>query len=191
MKLSMQPATKLITTLMCATQITATTFAQTNIPSPHHLIIKTNLLNTLFIPSIHAEYQIGKRLSVQGNFHRTQYTFINSTERKLSVNIEARYYILARTTGNLTGMYLSAGPGLHHDYNSARFVDSNTFYNVGETSLMLPVFRLGGQIRSRNTKWYGDFGAGLANLAFPLKRNDLYNQSLEFRAMLALGYRIL
>jgi Protein of unknown function (DUF3575) len=179
-----------IIALVCGMISSTTTFAQTNIPSPHHLIIKTNLLNIIFAPSVHIEYQLKRNLSVQAHYHRFRYVFFG-TEDILNTNVELRYYLPTKTTGHLTGMYVSGGIGVHTDYNETRLLGSTLFYHIEETSLMLPVIRFGNQIRSKNTHWYADFGGGLAYYILPFQRNDRYSVTPDFRATVAVGCRIM
>jgi hypothetical protein len=160
----------------------------------HHLLVKTNLLNVPALPSVHAEFQLAYRWSVQVNFHRAKCRCFNEKQLQvLSSNIEARYYLSSEKPGKLTGLYTSLGVGIFHDYKVQKLKNPFVweFYEVDEISLVLPIVRLGIQIKSKNSRWYGDAGFGYAYLAKPFQFNEQYVANWQPRGTIALGYRLL
>jgi hypothetical protein len=164
-------------------------FCQQKKEATPKVILKTNVLNALIIPSLHAECKLGQRTSIQANFHRARFVFFNENS-SLALSAEARYYFSKVKASTLTGIYGAIGAGLFHDYLETRAIDSFGNTQIGLTSLALPTTRLGMQFAGKSARLYGDFGIGINYHAAPLQKDNLFNAEPQMRLMVAIGYRI-
>ncbi|MFM2386524.1 MAG: hypothetical protein RL660_1281 [Bacteroidota bacterium] len=163
--------------------------AQTTVDKPEKaIVLKTNALNILFIPSIHGEFQVAKKFSVQANVHRVRYTFM-STSQLLNMSMDARYYIVPTKNKQLAGLYVLGGMALSHDYDAWRTVDSVSI--PGGTSMIGPMAKIGYQmVVGQKQRLYLDANLGFAAFLWTTKRNDYFNGEQEGRIFLGAGYRI-
>ncbi len=164
---------------------TSVALVKDKIPNPKTLIVKTNLLNIIMIPSFHLEYSLRPKHSLQFNFHRAQLTFL-TREDWLNASLDWRYY-LAKKKKPFNGFYLSTGLHANHDYNSY-FKDSTSQKPISQTNLGVQV-KVGFQANFKNSNWYFDFGVGSAFSLINLQNPEDIN-SPEMRLNISLGYRL-
>jgi hypothetical protein len=151
-------------------------------------IIKTNILNIPLIPSLHLERQVTNKISLQANFHRASFVFINQTDL-LNASIDARYYFKKQEEAKLKGFFASLGVGINHRYNTGRWIDSN-YISSGFSKLGLPQTKLGYQYQSANKRFVFDTSIGLVLFPIALQRNDLFYVEYEYRANIGVGWRL-
>jgi hypothetical protein len=154
-------------------------------------IIKTNLLNILFIPSAHLEQQLAKKMSVQLNFHRARVNFI-SLSQYLNTSADLRYYLfrpkLKNNTRALLGLYPSLGFQIHHDYQAVRYVGGTAIY--GGATEFGPQAKVGFQYQSANSRFVADLNIGMAIMVGQFQKTDTYYPDNEGRLGICLGYRL-
>jgi hypothetical protein len=151
-------------------------------------IIKTNILNIPLIPSLHIERQVTNKISLQANFHRASFVFINQTDL-LNASIDARYYFKKQEETKLKGFFASLGVGINHRYNTSRQVDS-TYIQGGRTLLGIPQTKLGYQWQSANRRFVFDTSIGIIAFPLSLQRDDNFYLEFEYRANIGVGWRL-
>jgi hypothetical protein len=155
------------------------------------LIIKTNLFSMLSgPPSIHAEFKVAKKTSIQANYRYANYEFFWEKYRFINANIDVRFYNNAVKATDLKGLYGSLGVGILHDYYSQQKYTGTKYYYTEATWLELAIVKLGYQFGNKKRRWYGDLNVGASTIKFPLYKEEGNGRDHSFRATAAVGYRI-
>jgi hypothetical protein len=160
-----------------------TSFALTAQDNQQNVIIKTNVLNLILIPSAHFEFRVADKSSVVLNFHRGKLVFL-SKHNWINASIDFKRYFSKKT--NLTGFYFSPGIAYNYDYDDVKLDEAGNVIKYGISSIG-GIARIGYQF-GLNDHWIIDLGTGLA-ITKEVESNYEDTANAELRLMAGVGYK--
>jgi len=148
-------------------------------------IIKSNLLNTFMIPSIHLEQEINPNTSIQLNLHRGSLVFI-SPDEWINASINMRKYLKP----HLNKWYGAAGVNYHYNILATRYNQKTGNFLKGSMSLG-PELRIGYQSADpyKFRRWVFDVNIGASLPFVPLQPHGI-GKSVQARLTVGIGYQL-
>ena len=151
-------------------------------------ILKTNLLNIPFVPSVQLEQQISNKSSVQLNVHRGYLVFFEEKDW-LNITMDYRMYLTKKTHKKIKGLYLSPALTYYHDYSTWRKNSEDVSIGKGFNNLGIQ-FNLGYQKMFKKDKFIFDIGAGGNADLITLEKTHKNLKTIQPRLNVSLGLNL-
>jgi Protein of unknown function (DUF3575) len=160
----------ILNVIVCSVLIVQEVFAQ------YQTIIKTNLLNIPFNPSLHIEQQIMKRSSIQLDAHYVTFNSINQNKFFNGALSIRRYN--SRNIKPLEGFYSAVGGSFHYNF----LVKTNSYLGLGP--------KIGFQKKVLKDRLVLDSNVGFFYNVVQLDNFNNFLGTFEGRIMAGIGYLI-